>query len=202
MPPSCIWLWVHPDRKCSNMQACTPHTVLWVQAVGSFLVAGAIGILAWRVSRGQLEVAREKLRYDLYDRRYEIFKSFQDLIVLVILDENYEATHRQAVNTLATSRFLVNEQLQASLRAVRDEAATLYAERASLRDPLAWSDQKDRLHRQIVVTSTIMALTDRVEPLAKLFEPYLKLNDFSRKPMRIAWARGAVLLLRQRFAAA
>ncbi|MEM1488675.1 hypothetical protein SH041_11365 [Stenotrophomonas geniculata] len=55
-------------------------------AVGQILVAGAVGVIAWR----QWRTARNKLKADLFDRRYKLFRQLEEA-----LDVAMTATKRE-----------------------------------------------------------------------------------------------------------
>ena len=47
------------------------------------MVSSAAAFLAWRTGKGQLVLARQKRRDDLYDRRFPIYLAFHNFIELV-----------------------------------------------------------------------------------------------------------------------
>ena len=60
--------------------------------VASIVVASVTACFAWR----QWIVAKEKLRHDLYDRRFAIYMAFHKLLVAVVEKQDVEAELREA----------------------------------------------------------------------------------------------------------
>src|SRR5580704_1784783 len=72
----------------------------WAKASGVPLLAvvvSGVSVLAVSVfSWWQMRIAREKLRHDLYDRRFEIYMAFHELLVAVVEKDNVDAELRKA----------------------------------------------------------------------------------------------------------
>jgi hypothetical protein len=63
-----------------------PLWVEWVKALGPLALlafAGAISFLSYLIARWRGRIAKERLRLDLYNRRFEILGSSHDLCKIV-----------------------------------------------------------------------------------------------------------------------
>jgi hypothetical protein len=71
-------------------QSALSHLPLWIEwarALGTLALlafAGAISFLSYRIARWQGNIANERLRLDLYNRRFEIFTSIFDMYAALI----------------------------------------------------------------------------------------------------------------------
>ena len=92
------------DRRFMN--SCPLPNPLWLQGLMTGVPALLIGLLAWFVSRGQLLVAKEKLRHDLFERRFAVFYAFQKYLLVVAMGRDTGETEAEVIAGLATARFL------------------------------------------------------------------------------------------------
>ena len=80
----------------------------WAMASGVPLLAvvvSGVSVLAVSVfSWWQMRIAREKLRHDLYDRRFAIYMAFHELLVAVVEKDNVDAELRKAIAAWDTVR--------------------------------------------------------------------------------------------------
>jgi len=83
----------------------------WAKALGvpflAVVVSGAVAVFSW----WQVRIAREKLRHDLYDRRFAIYMAFHELLVAVSEKKDWEPELRKAIAAWAHSPFLLDTQL-------------------------------------------------------------------------------------------
>ncbi len=89
-----------------------PHYLDWVKALGLPALALAIAFASWWSSRSsnrwQVRIAREKLKHDLYDRRFAVYMAFHELMVAVAEKSDVDAELRKANAARAHSPFLVD----------------------------------------------------------------------------------------------
>ena len=65
-------------------------------ALGQILVAAAVGAIAWRqwrTAQQQAETAHKKLIADLFDRRFQLYSRFRDLVHTVMVSNGKELDH-------------------------------------------------------------------------------------------------------------
>jgi hypothetical protein len=135
--------------------------------------------LSMQIARWQASVAREQLRQNLYDRRFAVYMAFHELLVAVAEKDDVEAELRKANAARAHSPFLLDPTLGAYLKELHAKAFELNATQqliknnnytASLPQPV-WGAQASQLG------SDKLGFSDRVEELAKKFEPFIRLKD-------------------------
>jgi hypothetical protein len=98
----------------------------WVKASGVPLLAVGVSGMSVLVvavfSFWQVRIAREKLRHDLYDRRFAIYMAFHELLVAVVEKDNVDAELRKAIAAWAHSPFLLDAKLGDYLVELHKEA--------------------------------------------------------------------------------
>ena len=160
------------------MPACPPPNPLWLQGLVTALPAMLIGLLAWFVSRGQLLVAKEKLRHDLFERRFAVFYAFQNYLVAVAMKRSTQELADEVVAKLATARFLFDQPTFEYLRTTWMDTANLNNRGPMLADPDAWPTASERVAAGIKHADAKMALFDKVDEIAAKLVPTLRLRDF------------------------
>jgi hypothetical protein len=115
-----------------NGQGQLPSWAEWLKAVGpvavsalAVLVSVLSVFLSHQTARWQAYVARETIRLNDYDRVFEIFRAFRDLLVAILEKEDSESELRKANAARAGSDFLLNEQLGRCLEELHKEAFCL-----------------------------------------------------------------------------
>lgn len=64
-----MWDWIHVHRE--DLQALGPLSTI-MAAFTAAIVASVIGIGQLRIAKAQKEIAHDKLKLDLYGRRYAV----------------------------------------------------------------------------------------------------------------------------------
>src|SRR5271170_5541916 len=72
----------------------------------SFVIGLAVAYIAWR----QWQTARQKLRFDLFDRRYALYESLQQMINAALSDTDFQLAKLGSYLTAnARAQFLLND---------------------------------------------------------------------------------------------
>jgi hypothetical protein len=71
-----MWEWVHVHH--DDLQALGPLATIFA-AIIAVLVTGTLGLAQWRIARAQKDIAYDKLKLDLFDKRYAIYQAAQSL---------------------------------------------------------------------------------------------------------------------------
>lgn len=71
-----MWEWVHSHH--DELQALGPIATIFA-AIIAVLVTGTLGIAQWRIARAQKDIAYDKLKLDLFDKRYAIYLAAAEL---------------------------------------------------------------------------------------------------------------------------
>lgn len=126
----------------------------------------------------QVRIAREKLRHDLYDRRFAIYMAFHELLTAVTEKDDVDAELRKANAARAHSPFLLNAEVGSFLERLHARGFQIHATadlvRKNLLDRSATLDLADKLG------SDKLEFANKVPDLVREFEPFLKLRDFSK----------------------
>jgi hypothetical protein len=67
-----MWDWIHTHH--DDLQALGPLATI-LAAIIAVLVTGMLGLAQWRIARTQKDIAYDKLKLDLFDKRYLIYQA-------------------------------------------------------------------------------------------------------------------------------
>ncbi len=155
----------------------------WLKALGipflAVVVSGASVLVVAAFSWWQVRIAREKLRHDLYDRRFTIYMAFHELLVAVSEKDDVDLELRKANAARAHSPFLLDTQLGTYLEALHAEAFSLNATNKLVHNPSMWTPI-ERTQRAAQHGTDKLAFANKVTELVQEFEHFLKLKDFSK----------------------
>ena len=99
-------------------------------AVGQLIVAAAIASFAWR----QWRIAQDKLRLDLFDKRFAVWSSLLALFVEIWRDRALQLASISAYSAgTASAAFLFDSDVQQYLDRVRDQAIKLQSQGRRIR---------------------------------------------------------------------
>lgn len=149
-----------------------------------FAAIAAVGVTAYfawhqkKIAKWQVDIAGEKLRHDLYDRRFAIYMAFHELLVAVAEKGDVEVELRKANAARAHSPFLLDAPLGAYLEELHKEAFRVNQTNKLVKDPHAWSSRAEQTSQADKLGHDKLSLSNGVEKLAKEFERFLRLKDF------------------------
>lgn len=145
--------------------------------VGALVLIPLIGAwIAWQ----QMQIARVKLQFDLYDKRFEVFEAARRLIVEAITHANV-STSDLNVYTLGTADavFLLDDEVAKYLRELFKHAVTLSTLQHAIEPLGVGSVQRVDLSRK--TGEELMWFNNQVDELVARFKPFLKLDDRKRR---------------------
>jgi hypothetical protein len=155
----------------------------WAKALGLPLLAVAVSVASfwsgYLFSRWQVRIAREKLRHDLYDRRFAIYMAFHELLVAISEKDDVELELRKANAARAHSPFLLDAQVGVYLQGLHKEAFRINETNKLVRGPDLWPPV-ERAQKRSQLVSDKLHFANSVEELVQKFERFLKLTDFSK----------------------
>jgi hypothetical protein len=168
----------------------SPVVLEWAKAVGSPLVALAVFVLAWFFNRWQVRLAKEKLRHDLYDRRFAIYIVFRDLLLALHASSVSEigAALRKANIACLEAVFLLDpgileylyqlcEQVQAGVLDNMAACDSMKRDPGPMNDPQV---RRELTERELRLNSARRDILDRhFKELPQQFARFLKLTNFS-----------------------
>ena len=169
-------------------------TATWIldllKVLGPFLLAIVVAFATWRFQDWQVRLAKQKLRHDLYDRRFAIYLAFQELLLALPErgdDEIKAAFRRAAIARLEAPFLLADPKIQAYLEALCKQVTDdvigniMFLDAVKqhgelMNDPQACRDMIDRASR---LGTAKLSLPDRhLGELSEQFAEFLKLTDF------------------------
>lgn len=149
----------------------------WAQVLGIPSLAVAVSFATYRSGRWQVRIAREKLRHDLYERRYAIYRAFYDLLVAIGEKDDVENELKHANIARGQSPFLLERRLRLYLERIYEEAYRIHTESKQVYEQNLWS--RERSARATRLVSDRTQLARRVRELIHEFD-CLRLTDLSK----------------------
>ncbi len=166
-----------------------PVALEWVKALSAPVVAGAVFFVTLSFNRWQIRLAKEKLRHDLYDRRFAIYVVFRELLLALHASSVSEigAALRKANIACLEAVFLlpgIHEYLDQLCEQVQAGVLDNMAACDSMkRDPGPMNDpqvRRELTERELRLNSARRDILDRhFKELPQQFARFLKLTDFS-----------------------
>ncbi|MGA8499119.1 MAG: hypothetical protein WB764_26805 [Xanthobacteraceae bacterium] len=147
----------------------------WTQIFGTVV----IGVLGFLIGRWQLQISREKLRRDSYDRRFAIYMAFHELLVAISEKQDAETEFRKANAMRAQALFLLDAPLDLLLKELLKEAFRMIQTPKLLLNPSAWPSEQDQNQAAAQFGPDKLKFVARIEELARAFERFLKVKDFA-----------------------
>jgi hypothetical protein len=154
--------------------------------IAAFAAVSVTAYFAWHqktVATEQADIAREKLRHDLYERRYRVFDAARKLLCEVAIHRRASEDNLRAfVIDTGDAVFLFNDDLSNYLVEIRDRAQKLQSlsDLLNIPDLLPVGDQRT----ETVNESTQLCewLVDQPQGgLVDKFKPFLKLEDYRKR---------------------
>jgi hypothetical protein len=135
---------------------------------------------AWhqkRIAEKQADIASEKLRHDLYERRYRVFDAVRKLLLEIARDRNASKDGLRAF-LIATGEavFLFDDDVTKHVEGIRDRAEELQSLNCDIDSKPADEPNPDAVKQR---NEHVKWILSEVDPSVDKFKPYLKLKDFS-----------------------
>lgn len=131
--------------------------------IATFFLSAAVGLVAWL----QWHVARNKLRLDLFDRRYKVFEGTRKFLQTASFENGELRLFKFAT---ADAEFLFGSDVVEWLAEIREKAAHLITVRTLLARP---KDDDDLAKLAEAQEADLLWLANRTDTLTKVFAPYL-----------------------------
>jgi hypothetical protein len=136
-------------------------------SIATLFLSVAVVMIAWQ----QWRVADNKLRLDLFDRRYKVYDSTRKFLAVILREATFTLS-QLAEFDIGTSdaEFLFGADVVDYLGQVRKRALHLRTAQ-TLYEPLPVGDERSR-HVQ-AAHDDLSWLTDQITAMTKIFAPYL-----------------------------
>ena len=142
--------------------------------IGMFVVGLTVAYVArqqWLIARQQAEVARNKLRLDLFDRRYRVFEAARTFLLAIASETPFDNSHVFAFDAGISDReFLFGSDVVDYLKEIKKRALDVRQQQRSFE-----SSPNDEEHSKRVKTEhkEFSWLTEQPTAMTKVFTPYL-----------------------------
>jgi hypothetical protein len=142
-----------------------------VVAISNLVVSGVVAVVAGYIAWRQWQTAHQKLRLELFDRRFTLYDSLQQLINEALSDSGYLlAKLGKYLTAVAPARFLLADDIDQYISGLLDKLGTLYQLR---RDKHAANAATPDIDTKIAEVEEWLR-TQR-DVVVKLFRPYLNI---------------------------
>jgi len=138
-----------------------------VDPITTLIVGLAVVFIAWR----QWQVARNKLRLDLFDRRYKVYDATKKFLAAILRDATF--TDSQLFEFYAgtsDTEFLFSSDVVDYLAQIRKRALDMRLHQKTY-EPMPVGDERSR-HVQ-AEHDELLWLTNQLTAMTKIFTPYL-----------------------------
>ena len=136
-------------------------------SIVTLFLSVAVAVIAWQ----QWRVADNRLRLDLFDRRYKVYDATRKFLATILRDANF--TDSQLFEFYAgtsDAEFLFGADVTEHLEKIRKRAVHLQTAQ-KIYDPLPVGEERSK-HVQ-AAHDDLLWLTDQITSISKTFAPYL-----------------------------
>jgi hypothetical protein len=140
--------------------------------VATFFLSVAVGIVAWL----QWRLAHNKLRLDLFDRRWEIYKATSNFVDAIVNDPARNVdSHLNAFNTgTSNAEFLFGSDVLNYIQQVRTRAVGMRTARVLYESQ---PDGEERTRNVQRYEADLLWLIEQSTAMTKTFAPYLGFSN-------------------------
>ncbi|HEV8552511.1 MAG TPA: hypothetical protein VGR65_03865 [Casimicrobiaceae bacterium] len=142
-----------------------------LSALSTPLLATVAGYIAWR----QWQTARNKLRFDLFDKRLAVYTQTHDYLVTFLQSEIAKPPALDFETRTYQGKFLFGENVGKSLKYIGETLGGLAAARREY--PRIVDEEKRKATAAIISSGEDWLRKVIIEELDQIFGPYLRLTD-------------------------
>ena len=147
------------------MFACIP-TYLW-QPLATFFVGVVLAIIAFL----QFKVAHDKLRLELFDRRYKVYAATKKFLVDIMKYARFEHSNLfEFYAGTADAEFLFDKDILDYLKQIGDRAIDMDVLQKKFQPLPVGDERSDLVHKEHI---EFVWLTHQITDMSKVFAPYL-----------------------------
>jgi hypothetical protein len=179
-------MWELIDAHHDELQALMPVATIFAALI-AILVTGSLGIAQWRIARAQKDIALDKLKLDLFVKRYAVYdaaRKITEYIVTrkteVVFDyENEIKQIREWTSIIAEADFYFDHETRKTCKQLLFLVEEYVSEAARLK--VARPENPEREVIQARQRTVVIQLEDMWESLPTLFEKSLKFKQLTRE---------------------
>jgi hypothetical protein len=140
------------------------------------VLASLIAIIVACIGYQQHLLAKEKLKLDLFEKRFSVYKGVQKFLSQIMQEGKLNLDHlRELQKATQEAEFLFDAEIPKYIGSIRSKALKLRAIQSKYEN-MPSGDEKDRLVDKEYTIFT--ELTNELPVLSKLFMPYLKFSKW------------------------
>jgi hypothetical protein len=162
------------------MQSQLPICVQYVQGLGPTFVAIAVGVIAATIAYWQWRTANDKLKMDLFEKRYNVYSAFLAASKAALANNpDRVKINIDFVELLWQADFLFDDKVGQFLKDANEEIARLIvfennlAERRATSAPVDSRSEKNISDQMKVVWQLHESLLKRRQDAFQIFKPFL-----------------------------
>jgi hypothetical protein len=158
-----------------------PSCIQYIQALGPTFVAVVVGCVAGYVAWRQWRTAHDRLKFDLYEKRFAVYETVKKLSDVATMHVDPKAIHGSHVspedlheffNAIRGSQFLFGGDARKFLVDIQD----MYWEATNTLARLGRSPRHDPVGTEWEQLEIVKFLADHNKALEDLFKPYIDLS--------------------------
>jgi hypothetical protein len=135
--------------------------------IPSLIIGGAIAFIAWQ----QWRVARNKLRLDLFDRRYKVFDATRNFLTAIARSVSFQDAELFEFSAgTSDAEFLFDADVVNYIARIRNRAIDLRTQRKKY-EGMPMGDERSRHVK--AECGQLLWLTQQITLMTKTFTPYL-----------------------------
>lgn len=173
-----LWEWIKCTSKFGDF-------ITAFASIASLSASAVVAYFGYQISNAQKNIAKEKLKLDLFDRRYDLFKKIRHDFKLIMRTYNpniidHDKFADEMYICLQDIFFLLGEEAHDELHKIYKELECFFIEKRDLRD--SESDQgdipNDGENKKYLL---LKKMEENQERLPKIFAKYMSFEDFKIK---------------------
>ncbi len=162
----------------SNAPSSLPLYVQYLQALGPITITIVFGIFASLIAFNQWKTAKNKLNFDLFDKRFLVWQKCRQFSVAIVQkrDFNYEILP-DFYDAMGQAQFLFDEDVNGFLKEMKERAFRLKNLIMEIYDSNGQAiDHPDRSRVAGDIGKECIWFSEYYEKSAKVFSPYLSMK--------------------------
>jgi len=139
----------------------------------SGLLTPTIAIITVYIAYQQLKTNRDRVRLNLYDKRFKVFRGLMDLLAHIMREGNVtdEALYKFNADT-NEARFIFDKEIQDYLQSIYEKAVDIQTKNSERQEPNLQEEKRAQLARDVGEIKKWM--NKQFEVSRELFGKYLK----------------------------
>ena len=144
------------------------------QALLTPAIAVFVAHLAWR----QYKIQRQRVRMDLFEKRFHIFKSALDYMGHTFAKNHFdEEAHRKYLKDIQGAQFLFSKDIDIYLKHIRNATLDMGVQDTYLREEVFPNGDRKKVIQQKL--EKLRWISEQIEEIEAKFRPYMQIEQQS-----------------------